>query len=111
MITSTGELIGAQRQRWYRNVTNVYFQPAGYLKLREVQVTVSMPQSMVHRIWNGARYVRLGLSGRNLLQITPYRGGDPEAANFSFSTTLPGALELMAYPPSRSFWASIDVGF
>jgi hypothetical protein len=106
-----GELVGDQRVRWYTRVTRTYFQPAGYLKLREVQVTYTVPQAMVKKVWAGARFVRLGISGRNLLQITPYRGGDPESANFTFSDALPGARELMAYPMSRSFWASVDVGF
>ncbi len=107
---------GDVRQAWYRNVTTVYFEPAGYLKLREVQLSVTVPQSIVHRVWSGARYVRVGVSGRGLLQISPYRGGDPEAGNFNFAGTgnvssLPGARELMAYPPSRSFWLNVDVGF
>jgi len=108
--------IGDQRQQWYRNVTTVYFEPAGYLKLREVQLTFTVPQTMVRKFWPGARYVRLGFAGRGLLQISPYRGGDPEAGNFNFAGTgnvssLPGARELMAYPPSRSFWFNVDVGF
>ncbi len=109
-------LAGDVRQAWYRNVSGVYIRPAGFLKLREVQVTGTVPQSTVRKFWGGARYMRVGISARNLLQITPYRGGDPEASNFQFagngsSTSLPGARELMAYPPSRSFWLTFDVGF
>jgi hypothetical protein len=107
----TGRTLGQQRVDWYRQVTAIYFKDASFLKLREVQVTVDVPGSVYKKFWSGARYVRLGLAGRNLLQITPYRGGDPEAATFNFDDTLPGARELGAYPPSRSFWFNIDVGF
>jgi hypothetical protein len=107
----TGVKIGKQRVDWYRQVTAVYFKDASFLKLREVQLTYEIPTAVINRIWSGARYVRVGVSGRNLLQFTPYRGGDPEANTFGFNNILPGAIELGAYPPSRSFWLNIDVGF
>ncbi|MBI4421513.1 MAG: hypothetical protein HY560_11875 [Gemmatimonadetes bacterium] len=107
----SGKKLGLERIEWYRNVTTVYFRPASFLKLREVQLTYDIPTATVRKFWSGARYVRLGVSGRNLLQFTPYRGGDPEAATFPFNSTLPGARELGAYPPSRSFWFNIDLGF
>ncbi len=107
----TNVKIGKQRIDWYRSVTAVFFKDASFLKLREVQLTYEMPSSLYKKLWSGARYVRLGVSGRNLLQITPYRGGDPEANTFGFNNILPGAIELGAYPPSRSYWFNIDVGF
>jgi TonB-linked SusC/RagA family outer membrane protein len=109
----TNVAIGKQRVDWYRQVTAAYFKDASYLKLREIQLTYEVPSSLVQKIWSGARYVRLGVSGRNLLQITPYRGGDPEASTFAANATdgLPLARELGAYPPSRSYWFNLELGF
>jgi TonB-linked SusC/RagA family outer membrane protein len=105
--------IGQERVDWYRQVTAAYFKDASYLKLREVQLTFDVPMSAVKKVWGAARFVRVGVSGRNVLQITPYRGGDPEASTFAANATdgLPLARELGAYPPSRSWWLSFDVGF
>ena len=77
---------------------------------------MDLPPSVIRRFWSGARYVRLTLSGRNLLTFTPYQGTDPEQrwfpeqglANAGFG--LP-PTELWAYPPSRTFWFSVDLGF
>ena len=96
----------------FNRTSRVYVQDASYLKLREATLTVEMPTSFVHRLWSGARYARLSLSGRNLLDIKKYQGSDPEArwvAENSLSQALP--QELWAYPPSRTFWFSVDVGF
>jgi hypothetical protein len=105
--------LGQERVDWYRQVTAVFFKDASYLKLREVQLTYEVPSSVVQKIWSGARFVRVGVSGRNLLQITPYRGGDPEASTFAANATdgLALARELGAYPPSRSFWFNLELGF
>lgn len=109
----TGVKIGKERVDWYRQVTAVFFKDASYLKLREVQLNYEVPTSVVKKIWSGARFVRIGVSGRNLLQITPYRGGDPEASTFAANATdgLALARELGAYPPSRSYWFNLELGF
>jgi hypothetical protein len=87
-------------------------QDASYLKVREATLALDLPQSLVRKVWNSARYMRVSLSGRNLLTITPYEGVDPEArwvAERSIATGL--AQELWAYPPSRTFWLTLDLGF
>lgn len=109
----TNVKIGKQRVDWYRQVTAVFFKDASYLKLREVQLTYEVPSSVVRKVWGAARYVRVGVSGRNLVQISPFRGGDPEASTFAANATdgLPLPRELGAYPPSRSYWFNLEVGF
>ena len=87
----------------------VYTQSASYTKLREVALNYDLPAAWVRRVWSGARYVRLGVSGRNLVTITDYTGGDPEQG--STSTVQGTGSNNKKYPPSRSFWFSLDVGF
>ena len=57
-----------------------------------------------------ARDARLEVSGRNLKTWTHYRGLDPEVSNFS-NAPLSRLWDLAPYPPNRSFFFSIDVGF
>jgi hypothetical protein len=92
--------------------SKVYVQDASYLKLREATLSIDVPQSLVRKVWSGSRYVRMSLSGRNLLTVTGYRGVDQESrwvAEQNTSQRL--GQELWAYPPSRTFWFSVDVGF
>ena len=56
------------------------------------------------------RSARLSLTGRNLLRITPYRGLDPEVSNFG-NQAIVRNIDVAPFPPSRSFFFSIDLGF
>jgi TonB-dependent starch-binding outer membrane protein SusC len=107
-----GALTGAQRVL----VANkcqlcTTFQRSNFLKLREVSLSFDVPPSLVHRVWGGSRYVRLSVSGRNLVTITPYPGTDPETVQTpnSLANSSPG--EFLAHPQYRSFWLTIDLGF
>ncbi len=53
---------------------------------------------------------RLSLSGRNLLVFTGYSGLDPEVSNFG-NQAIARNIDVAPFPPSRSFWTSLDVGF
>jgi hypothetical protein len=58
----------------------------------------------------GMRNVRLSLTGRNLLRFTPYRGLDPEVSNFGRQAIVRN-IDVAPFPPSRSFFLSVDLGF
>ena len=61
-------------------------------------------------LFGGIRYAKLNLSGRNLIRITPYKGLDPEVSNFG-NTAIFRNIDVAPFPPSRSFFFSIDLGF
>ena len=93
-------------------MSSVYVQDASYLRLREATLAVELPASLVRSVWSGARYVRLNLSGRNLIMWTPYQGVDPDArwvVEAGAASRI--GQELWAYPPSRTFWLTVDMGF
>lgn len=106
-----GRLLAEKRLAEYPKSSLVYLHDISYVKLREARISLDVPRSVVQRVWSGARNVRLSLSGRELLTFTPYPTGDPEVSQ------VPGTLgagvpwDLWTYPPSRSFWLSIDLGF
>jgi hypothetical protein len=90
--------------------TRGWLEDASFVKLRELSLSYTLPQSFTSRLFNQARAVRLEVSGRNLLTWTPYTGLDPEVSNFGNSATNRFA-DVTPYPPSRSFWFSVSADF
>jgi TonB-linked SusC/RagA family outer membrane protein len=91
--------------------TQVYVQDGSYLKLREVNLAYNLPESFTRRFFgSNVRYARLSVSGRNLLRFTGYRGLDPEVSNFG-NQAIVRNIDVAPFPPSKSFFFSIDVGF
>ena len=103
---------GADRfSTWASGKTAVYVQDASYLKLREVSLSYNLPESFARGIFGGrARFARLTVSGRNLLRFTGYRGLDPEVSNFG-NQAIVRNIDVAPFPPNRSFFFSIDLGF
>jgi TonB-linked SusC/RagA family outer membrane protein len=91
--------------------TQVYVQDGSYLKLREISLTYELPASLTGQLFGGGvRYARLNVSGRNLIRISPYKGLDPEVSNFG-NQAIARNIDVAPFPPNRSFFFSIDVGF
>ena len=91
--------------------TDAYVQNGSYLKLREVNLAYNLPEGLTSRLFGqGVRHARLSLTGRNLLRVTPYRGLDPEVSNFA-NQAIVRNIDVAPFPPSRSFFLSIDLGF
>ena len=93
---------------WSSGHTSVYVQDGSYLKLREVTLAYNLPPDLSQHF--GMRTARLSVSGRNLLRFTPYKGLDPEVSNFA-NQAIVRNIDVAPFPPSRSFFFSIDVGF
>jgi TonB-linked SusC/RagA family outer membrane protein len=100
---------GKKRQEDWQSNAGVYVEDATFVKLREVTLTYNLPSEYVTRI-PGVRSARLSVSGRNLLTFSNYSGLDPEVSNFG-NQAIARNIDVAPFPPSRSFWTSIDVGF
>jgi TonB-dependent starch-binding outer membrane protein SusC len=101
----------AARYQGYRaGSIEPYIEDASFVKLREVSLLVAVPQQLVAPIFAGARTVRAGITGRNLAMWTPYSGLDPEVANFG-AAAIRNNLDIGPYPPTRSIFFNISVGF
>ncbi len=103
---------GAQRLTdWSSGLTAAYVQDASYFKLRELNLSYNLPTSFTQSVFGGnVRHARLSLSGRNLFRVTSYRGLDPEVSNFG-NQAIVRNIDVAPFPPSRSFFFSIDLGF
>jgi TonB-linked SusC/RagA family outer membrane protein len=103
---------GADRiNRFGEGFTQPYVQSGTYVKLREVNLSYNLPDRVVRGLL-GPRFrtARLSVTGRNLLRFTPYRGLDPEVSNFGRDPIVRN-IDVAPFPPSRSFFFSIDLGF
>lgn len=89
---------------------SVYIEDGSFVKLRELTVAYDLPATWIETWWPWARRVRLSVSGRDLLTFTDYSGLDPEVSNFG-NQQIGRNIDTSPYPPSRSFWFSIDLGF
>ena len=84
------------------------------MKLRELTASYQLPDRFTQ--WldrrGGIRFnsVKLALTGRNLLSSFPYKGLDPEANAWGSQNVTIGQ-DVYPYPPSRSFFVSLDLGF
>jgi hypothetical protein len=56
------------------------------------------------------RSAELSFSGRNLWTNTDYTGMDPEVSNFG-NQAIGRNIDVAPFPPSRSFWFSLSLGF
>ena len=108
--TSVGATLGAYRYNSWGGGANTaaYLVDGSYTKVREVNLSYELPPQMVARI-RGAQSGKLSLSGRNLFIISKYNGFDPEVNNGG--NFVARFVDLAPYPPSRSFYLSLDLGF
>jgi TonB-linked SusC/RagA family outer membrane protein len=84
-----------------------YIEDGGFVKLREISVTLYAPEVWAKRI--GGSALSLTLSGRNLATWTNYKGFDPElneAGQANFTTA-----DFLTQPPVRYFLARLNVTF
>jgi TonB-dependent SusC/RagA subfamily outer membrane receptor len=101
---------GANRLRLFPKQTAVYVEDASFMKLREVTLSFEVPSTMVSRLARGIRSAELSFSGRNLWTNTDYTGMDPEVSNFG-NQAIGRNIDVAPFPPSRSFWFSLSLGF
>jgi len=104
-----GEINGVERTGALGTSAAVFVQDASYFKLREVGLYYTVPDRYTQSAVRGLRNLRLGISGNNLLTITPYGSYDPEVHNFGDSPVASG-VEVTPFPSSRSFFVHIGFG-
>ena len=106
-----GETLGDFRLRVYPSkISSVWLEDATFLKLREITVNYAVPERFTDMMWGRIGDMTLSLSGRNVLTFTGYNGMDPEVSNFG-SEAIARNIDVAPYPPSRSFWFSVNMGF
>jgi outer membrane receptor protein involved in Fe transport len=75
-----------------------YIQDAGYIRLREIGLYYSLPESL----FNDVVRFRIGFSGTNLLNFFDYDSYDPEVSNFG-SDGLSTQVEVNPFPSAKRY--------
>ena len=88
----------------------VYVEDGGYVKLREVALSFDIPSQYFQRVSGRVDRVQLQVSGRNLKTWTNYSGLDPEVSNFG-NRSVGRNMDVTPFPPSRTYWVGLNVGF
>jgi hypothetical protein len=112
---NTGFLADTAKSRARNDAVNndgaSYLEDAGFLKLREISVSYTLPRNLTQKLFSSiTQDVRLEISGRNLKTWTPYTGYDPEVSNFS-NQNIGRFQDVTPYPPSRSVFVSLTANF
>lgn len=89
-------------------ISENFIQDASYLRLREVSLYYTVPQKLYTSF--GIEKVKIGVSGNNILTITPYKGYDPEVSNFG-NRPVGGNVDVAPYPNTRRLFFHLAVDF
>ncbi|MDN5213727.1 SusC/RagA family TonB-linked outer membrane protein [Fulvivirgaceae bacterium BMA12] len=94
--------------RYNRGNEEVGMFDASFLKLREVKLGYSLPQTLIER--TPFKALTISVVGRNLALWTENPHFDPETLSFNGGTIVPG-VEDMATPSSRSMGFNLNITF
>jgi outer membrane receptor protein involved in Fe transport len=91
--------------------TSVFIEDGSYWKLREADLAYSFKKETVNQWFGGqVSYLRVGVSGRNLIIISDYSSYDPEVSNFG-TQAVGRSIEVNPFPSSRSLYFNLAFGF
>ena len=92
------------------NPSSRYISDGSYLRLRNVVLGYTLPQSTLERM--GLRTVRVYMSGMNLLTFTDYKGWDPEVNTdlYDQSNNLNIGNDFYTAPQARTLSFGINIG-
>jgi TonB-dependent starch-binding outer membrane protein SusC len=83
-----------------------YVEDASYLRLKNLTVGYSLPQTLISKIH--IKQLRFYVGAQNLFTITHYTGYDPEANYFDSDNTKQG-IDFGVYPSVKTFLAGINL--
>ncbi len=99
-----------ERVRLRATTTRPYVEDGSFVKLRELSLNYTFNRDFTKSVFgNAVSYLKIGVSGRNLLMFTRYSSYDPEVSNFGSLATA-GSVEVTPFPSSRSFFFNIQFG-
>ncbi|NNE27479.1 MAG: SusC/RagA family TonB-linked outer membrane protein [Saprospiraceae bacterium] len=81
---------------WFAGNAGPWIEDASYIRLREVGVYYTITREKL----SNACDLRIGVSGRNLINIFDYNSYDPEVSNFG-GNVLANSIEVTPFPSSK----------
>ncbi len=96
-LDPNGELTnGPYRLSVLGSNTRPYIEDASYIRLREIGLYYTLPKSIIP----GAKELKIGFSGNNLINLFNYNSYDPEVSNFGAGGLSTG-VEVLPFPSSK----------
>lgn len=91
---------------WFAGNAGPWIEDNSYMRLREIGLFYNIPRS----VFNDVASMRVGFSGRNLINVFDYNSYDPEVSNFG-GNVLANNIEVTPFPSNRRFNFHISVNF
>lgn len=102
-----GQLVnGDYRIASFGKTARPFVEDASYFRVREIGLSYTFPKELFKDI---AR-VKIGFSGRNLINAFKYNSYDPEVSNFGIDA-ISSNVEVTPFPSSKSFHFNVTVTF
>jgi TonB-linked SusC/RagA family outer membrane protein len=106
-LDPTGQLTdGAYRISVLGVTARPWVEDASYFRVREIGLSYTFPGKWFRNI---AR-VRVGFSGRNLINVFDYNSYDPEVSNFGIDA-ISSNVEVTPFPSAKSFHFNVSATF
>lgn len=83
-----------------------WVEDAGYFRVREIGLSYHLPKAWFKNIAD----VKVGISGRNLINVFKYSSYDPEVSNFG-ANAISSNVEVTPFPSAKSYNFVLTVGF
>ena len=83
-----------------------WVEDAGYFRVREIGLSYHLPKAWFKNIAD----VKIGISGRNLINVFKYNSYDPEVSNFG-ANAISSNVEVTPFPSAKSYNFVLTVGF
>jgi TonB-dependent starch-binding outer membrane protein SusC len=94
----------------FSNGATAYVEDASFLKLRQVSFSYTLPSQIFAFAHGRISNAKLSLTGYNLLASFKYDGLDPELSTNGNQQVTRGQ-EITNYPPARSYFLGLELGF
>ncbi len=90
--------------------TAPYIEDGSYWKLRELSLYYTFDRKTIESLFGDTfSYLKVGISGRNLIMITDYLGYEPEVSQFG-SLAIGRSVDTVPFPSARSYFFNIAFG-
>ncbi|HYH14465.1 MAG TPA: TonB-dependent receptor, partial [Flavisolibacter sp.] len=106
-LDPSGQLTNGQYRLAISGATvRPWVQDASYFRVREIGLAYTLPKSLLRNIAS----LRVGVSGRNLINVFDYTSYDPEVSNFGINA-ISSTVEVTPYPSSKSVHFNVFITF
>lgn len=85
-----------------------FVEDASYIRLKNIRLSYNVPPALLERI--GVKNLKIYASASNLLTWTDYKGYDPEANAYGYTTNIVG-VDDGTYPQTKTYLLGINLGF